>query len=248
MNCTRHPGVAAAGFCTQCGRPMCASCLPPQANHPVCPDCAGPAAQPSAPTPVVYTPPPVPAVSSAIPRSRGPSPGVWIGLGCVLLALTALIVVGAVFGLRYVKAHTPQPPPPVASTNAPPETATTHSGTATPTPDTEATDDTAEAVAEARKVMEAFIALDKVHDGAGMAKLLAGTAAANFRADIQGQGDAETVEEYITGAKLVEDAVVRFEVKTVSKDLATGELSEVCDLFTVRQSDDSWRITEIEYR
>ena len=244
MECTRHPGVASAGFCTQCGRPLCASCLQAQASHPVCPDCS---ARAQAPGPAPVTAPPLPATptpyQAAPPRpasSRGPSPALWIGLGCGLLVLAGLLVAGTVLGLRYLNTR-------AQTTVTTQPTTVTQPGAKSAAPDAATPGGSDKGMAEARRVVEAFIELDKVHDGEAMAKLLAGQAAADFRADLQGQGDAETVEEGIAEAQLVTAGVARFKVKTVSKDLATGELSTVHDLFTFRQTDAGWKITEIQY-
>jgi hypothetical protein len=104
-----------------------------------------------------------------------------------------------------------------------------------------------DATRDARKVMEAFIAADKKHDGNEMAKYLMGEAAANFRPDIQGQGDAEIVDEEIARAEVFDSKTIQFEVKTVFRDLATGANNNVYDWHLLKKTDSGWKISRIDY-
>ena len=60
-------------------------------------------------------------------------------------------------------------------------------------------------VAEARVVLENYLAADLGHDGEEMAKYLGGQAAARFRPEVQGQEDVEVASEKVVGHE-VQDA------------------------------------------
>jgi len=72
MPCAYHPTVEEAGYCRQCGRPLCTSCLQAAQRAGGCYECVG------APVP------------------RRISTGLWIGLGLGCLALIIIAVIIAV--------------------------------------------------------------------------------------------------------------------------------------------------------
>ena len=51
----------------------------------------------------------------------------------------------------------------------------------------------------------------------------------------------------LSGVKLIDDKTVKFQVKTVSKDLGTGELFTVYDTCLVTKTGAGWQITELQY-
>jgi hypothetical protein len=88
MDCVNHPGVSAAAYCQNCGKPLCTSCVASSAMRPAsrgliaCSNCidAWQAASPQAAGP--YAPPP--AYIPPPPRPHGiPRPGLAAVLGLI---------------------------------------------------------------------------------------------------------------------------------------------------------------------
>jgi cell wall-active antibiotic response 4TMS protein YvqF len=101
MNCAVHPDVDAVGYCRNCGKAMCSTCVRPVRDVLYCEDClatimgipgAVPAAAPGAAVPPTgaFTPPPMPGRSTS-------SPG-----GAFFLGLVPGL--GAVYNGEYNKA------------------------------------------------------------------------------------------------------------------------------------------------
>jgi Domain of unknown function (DUF5668)/B-box zinc finger len=81
MKCSQHPDVDAAGYCRQCGKPLCAACTRDVRGALYCENCLAA---------LVATPLPAPAKSGA------PNPGTALALGFVP-------GLGAVYNGEYIK-------------------------------------------------------------------------------------------------------------------------------------------------
>lgn len=247
------PPCAAAATAAQAAVPAAQPSAPPPPTAPALQSAAPP------PPPAASAPPPASFATPVVPPSGGSfappvvaaAPpkrpiGLYIGLGCGCLALLALLAAAAAVGYGYFKARPAVVQPVLQTGGASPaaeeKPVSSAGGEATP-----ATTDSADPAAEARKVVELFVERDKAHDGEGMRELLGGGALKVFRADIQGQGDAETAAEEITQTEPVDDNNVKFQVKTVLRDLATGAENNVYDWLLVSRTDAGWKIIEIQY-
>jgi hypothetical protein len=100
MKCAVHSDVDATGFCRNCGKPMCSTCVRPVRDVLYCEDClAGIVGIPAASAPgVASLPAPSGALPPAVPVTRSHSPGLAFLLGFLFPGL------GAVYNGEYNKA------------------------------------------------------------------------------------------------------------------------------------------------
>jgi hypothetical protein len=97
MTCAFHPEREVAGYCGQCGRPLCVECFQAAEAAGACSACRA-ATQARAPA-TQQTPPPAPqppAQPAAPRRSTALWWGLGIGCGCLILLLAILAAVGVI--------------------------------------------------------------------------------------------------------------------------------------------------------
>ena len=89
MKCAVHSDVDATGYCRNCGKPMCPSCIRPVRDVLYCEDCLATILGHPAPAPAqtfpagVATQPPVAALPPAAPAATGPNPVLAFFLGFI---------------------------------------------------------------------------------------------------------------------------------------------------------------------
>jgi hypothetical protein len=181
-------------------------------------------------------PPPPPPPPAAIPVAR--SNGLLIGLliACLVLA----------FSVAYMASQRHNAP-----ASAPTSTADTVS---TPTPQIEThlpnPDDvkavkpvpSEDPVAEAQVVLENYLAVDLAHDGNAMAKFLGGQAAARFRPDVQGQGDAVTQSEKVSGHTVRDANTIAFSVRVKYLLLENNKTETDTEHYVLKRTEKGWKI------
>ena len=123
MECSYHPGVQAAGYCSACSRPVCQACLTVQGNRSVCPVCAAASTAPPTPAAPTYVAP-APVANPPASGSKG-----WLhcGLGCCGGLLLVGLVVGAYFGYRWYQSQPSQGTTKATTTTTPAADSTTKS-------------------------------------------------------------------------------------------------------------------------
>ena len=248
-------------FCAKCGAEQ-------QADARFCSGCGAELAASLTPD----TPPPAPVTPGSQPPkppAKGGMPG-WL-IGCLIALVVGLLLGGAGVVVLLVRtkakleAELRKPPDIIRTTpdNQAPE----------PSPDADKPEPTPEpapekepapgpdalkklggevasvgnAINDARKVMESFVAADIKHDGYAMQKLMGGAALKDFLPDIQGQGDAETVSETITKSELVSAQKVRFQVCTKMRDIGTSAEANSYEWYELTKSGKGWKITKVQY-
>ena len=89
MKCAVHSELDATGYCRNCGKPMCPSCIRPVRDVLYCEDCLATILGHPAPAPAqafpagVATQPPVAALPPAAPAATGPNPVLAFFLGFI---------------------------------------------------------------------------------------------------------------------------------------------------------------------
>lgn len=117
--------------------------------------------------------------------------------------------------------------------------ATDKPGVDTPDEETVSSED---AVAEARVVLEKYLAADLGHDGNEMAKYLGGQAAARFAPEVQGQEDLVVHSKTITDYQFLNDYSIDFIVEVVWSPSDSSDTSTSSEDYVLRRTEKGWLI------
>ncbi len=238
-----------ARFCKGCGAELAIDqtvLLSPQ-DEPAQPPPAQPPAQPAA----------QPAAPAA-PRS-GSNVALIVALVALGLMLLAVIGLGGyLLGQRFGSPEempdtTVQMPTEETTPEAAPspgdsvddsdegaiQPATDKPGVDTPDEETVSSED---AVAEARVVLEKYLAADLGHDGNEMAKYLGGQAAARFVPEVQGQEDLVVHSKTITDYQFLNDYSIDFIVDVVWSPSDSSETMTDSEDYVLRRTEQGWLI------
>ncbi|HCU35088.1 MAG TPA: hypothetical protein DGT21_06375 [Armatimonadetes bacterium] len=109
----------------------------------------------------------------------------------------------------------------------------------TPDEETVSSDD---AVAEARVVLEKYLAADLGHDGNEMARYLGGQAAARFVPEVQGQEDLVVHSKTITDYQFLNDYSIDFIVEVVWSPSDSSDTSTSSEDYVLRRTEKGWLI------
>ena len=109
------------------------------------------------------------------------------------------------------------------------------------TPDEE-TVSSEDAVAEARVVLEKYLAADLGHDGNEMAKYLGGQAKARFVPEVQGQEDLVVHSKTITDYQFLNDYSIDFIVEVVWSPSDSSETETSSEDYVLRRTEKGWLI------
>jgi hypothetical protein len=97
-------------------------------------------------------------------------------------------------------------------------------------------------VAQAKVVLENYLAADLGHDGNEMAKYLGGPAKAQFRADVQGQEDITVHSKKVTGKTVRDSNTIIFSVKVKWSPEGSSEVKSDTEKYTLKRTEVGWRI------
>ena len=117
--------------------------------------------------------------------------------------------------------------------------ATDKPGIDTPDEETVSSED---AVAEARVVLEKYLAADLGHDGNEMAKYLGGQAKARFVPEVQGQEDLVVHSKTITDYQFLNDYSIDFIVEVVWAPEGSSEAETSSEDYVLRRTEKGWLI------
>jgi hypothetical protein len=107
MKCAVHPEVEASGFCRNCGKPMCSTCVRPVKDVLYCEECLAGVMGLSAPLSPAVTGVAAPSVATALPVAQPaglPSAGPSRGNPGVAFLLGLIPGLGAIYNGEYNKA------------------------------------------------------------------------------------------------------------------------------------------------
>ncbi len=99
-----------------------------------------------------------------------------------------------------------------------------------------------DAVAEARVVLEKYLAADLGHDGNEMAKYLGGQAKARFVPEVQGQEDLVVHSKAITDYQFLNDYSIDFIVEVVWSPEGSSETETSSEDYVLRRTEKGWLI------
>lgn len=215
---------------------------------------------PSQPTPAQ------PAPVQAQPQPAAPAParrGGNVALIVVLVALGLMLLVvigvgGYLLGQRFGSPEEmPDTTVQVPTEETTPETTPSPSDTiddgaegaikpATDRPKTDTSNEetvsSEDAVAEARVVLEKYLAADLGHDGNEMARYLGGQAKARFVPEVQGQEDLVVHSKTITDYQFLNDYSIDFIVEVVWSPEGSSDTMVDSEDYVLRRTEKGWLI------
>lgn len=97
-------------------------------------------------------------------------------------------------------------------------------------------------VAEATVVLENYLAADLGHDGTEMAKYLGGSAAAQFRPDVQGQEDVIVRSKKVSGHTVQDPNTIHFTVAVGWSPADSEEVKSDTEKYVLKRTDQGWKI------
>ncbi|HQK94398.1 MAG TPA: zinc ribbon domain-containing protein, partial [Armatimonadota bacterium] len=173
-------------------------------------------------------------LTSAAPGGSAPARVAAYVLLVVTVAVAAVLWARGGSGGQEARPATPSD---VARGVVAPPVAAAPEGEAAPAP--EPVDDP---LAEARVVLEKYLAADLRHDGREMAKYLGGQAAARFNSEVQGQEDITIHSKVITGGDTRDENTVEFIVRVEWSPSDSYEVQNDEQGYVLRRTEEGWRV------